>query len=56
MDFSFPVKFRTLEYFRLVDTINKILETGQRELDSNKVDKSLAQLELVLYYLHNIEK
>ena len=56
MDFNLPVKYRTLEYFRLIDTINKIMETAGREIDSNKVEKSLLQMELALYYLHNIEK
>ena len=55
MDFSFPVKFRGAEYFRLVDSINKLLDTSSRDIEYNKVDKSLAQMELVLHYLHQVK-
>ena len=55
MDFSFPVKFRGAEYFRLIDAVNKLLDTSGRDIDYNKIDKSLAQMELVLHYLNQIQ-
>ena len=53
--YSLPVKFKSIDYFRLTDIIFKLLENGLREIQSDKVDKSLVQLELAVYYLHNVE-
>ncbi len=56
LDFSLPVKFKGIDYFRLCDVIRKQLDIGQRELNSNKLDKTLAHAELAFYYLDNISK
>jgi hypothetical protein len=56
LDFELPVKFKTTHYFNLVNTIKKQLETGDKEISANKVDKALAHMELVLYYLNNVDQ
>jgi hypothetical protein len=56
LDFSLPVQFKTLPYFRLCDVIKKQLDTGLRELNGNKLEKTLAHAELAYYYLDNIVK
>lgn len=56
LDFPLPVKFKGIEYFRLCDYIKKQLDVGQKELNSNKIEKALAHAELAYYYLDNISK
>ena len=56
LDFSLPVKFKSIQYFRLCDLLKKQLEVAIRELNGNKIDKSLIHAELAYYYLDNIEK
>jgi hypothetical protein len=56
LDFSLPVKFKSIDYFRLYDVIKKQLDISQKELNSNKLDKSLTHVELAYYYLENISK
>ena len=56
LDYSLPVKFKSIDYFRLCDTIKKQLDIGLKELNSNKIDKALAHSELAYYYLDNISK
>jgi hypothetical protein len=55
LDYKLPVKFKTPDYFRLTDTIKKELDHAQRELNSNKIEKTLSMAELALYYLNNIK-
>jgi hypothetical protein len=55
LDIQLPTKIKTPDYFRLVDNVKKILETANADLKTNKVDRTLAQMELALYYLNNIE-
>ena len=54
LDYKLPVKLKSPEYFRLLDTIKKELDHAQREVNSNKIDKALSMSELALYYLNNI--
>lgn len=54
--FDLPVKFKSVDYFKLIDTIKKQIEGAMKELKNNKIDKTLAYSELILYYLNNIEK
>jgi hypothetical protein len=56
LDISLPVKVKTIDYFKLVDNIKKTLDHGVRELQSNKIEKTLDHAMLALYYLHNIKK
>jgi hypothetical protein len=56
LDYKLPVKFKGVDYFKLCDVIKKHLDTGRRELITNKIDKTLAHCELAYYYLINIEK
>ena len=56
LDYKLPVKFKGIDYFKLCDVIKKHLDTGRRELITNKIDKTLAHCELAYYYLMNIEK
>jgi hypothetical protein len=53
--FKLPVKYRGPEYFKMMELIKKTMNSAQKDLSSNKVDKSLNQMETVLYYLTNIE-
>lgn len=55
LDYKLPVKFKTPDYFRLIDTIKKEIDHAQRELNSNKIEKALNMTELALYYLNNIK-
>jgi hypothetical protein len=55
LDYKFPVKYKTAEYFKLSDNLKKMLATGANELKNNE-GKALKQLEAVLYYLTRIEK
>lgn len=55
LDIKLPTKIKSPDYFRLVDNVKKIIETGFADIKTNKVDRSLAQMELALYYLNNIE-
>ncbi len=56
LDFSLPVKFKSIDYFRLYDVIKKQLDISQKELNSNKLDKTLTHVELAYYYLENVSK
>ncbi len=55
-EFTLPVKSKGLDYFKLIDTVKKLLDNGQKDVAINKVDLALPHLELALYYLQNIEK
>jgi hypothetical protein len=55
LDIKLPCKLKSVDYFKLLDSVKKILDHGTRELSSNKVDKALDHAMLALYYLHNIE-
>ena len=54
-DFHLPVKYKSIDYFRLCDIIKKQIDGATRDINSNKVDKSLDHIELALYYLQNID-
>jgi hypothetical protein len=56
LDFSLPVKFKDIHYFRLCDSIKKQLDNGMKELSVNKIERALAHAELAYYYLDNINK
>lgn len=56
LEYELPLKFKSIDYFRLCDVINKQVDIAKREFKSGKVDKSLAHCELALYYLNNIHK
>lgn len=56
LDFKLPVKYKGIDYFRLCDVIKKQLDSGQREMNSNKTEKALIHCELAYYYLINIDK
>lgn len=56
LDFSLPVKFKDIHYFRLCDSIKKQLDNGMKELNVNKIERTLAHAELAYYYLDNITK
>jgi hypothetical protein len=56
LDIKLPVKYKSVDYFKLLDNMKRILDHGGRELQSNKIEKTLEHAMLTLYYLHNIEK
>jgi hypothetical protein len=55
LDFKLPVKFKSMDYFRLCDVIKKQVDSASREIHSNKTDMSLKYIENAYYYLHQIQ-
>ena len=56
LDFDLPVKPKTPNYYKLTTVMLKLLSNAKKEMESNNQDKSLETLELVMFYLNNMEK
>jgi hypothetical protein len=56
VSFDLPVKYKDVDYFRLIEAIKKQIDIARGEMKSNKIDKAHSHMELVLYYLNNVEK
>jgi hypothetical protein len=55
LNYKFPVKFKSAEYFKLLDGLKKMLNQSLTNLKNNE-NKSLNELEAVLYYMTKIER
>jgi hypothetical protein len=55
ISFDLPVKYKSINYFRLTDLIKKLLDNGIREIKSNNSSHSLSNIELSLYYMNQVE-
>jgi len=50
-----PIKYRSPEYFKVIQSFKKTLQTSEKELIQNNISKSLKNMEDLLYYLSKIE-
>lgn len=51
-----PVKFRSVDFFKVIDIIRSSIKSGENELSRNNISNTIEYLEHVKYYCNNISK